>query len=191
MSETVTTGTTPTSTIPGLVAGTYAIDAAHSEIGFTVRHLMTKVRGTFQEFAGEIVVKDSLEESTTAVTVELGSVHTRSEQRDGHLRSGDFFDAENSPKMSFVSTALKPEGDDYILAGELTIKDVTKPIELAVEFLGVDQNAYGQTIIGFEASAGISRKEWGIDFNVPLEGGKLLIGDKVDIHLDVQAALQV
>ncbi len=191
MSETVTTGTTPTSSIPGLVAGTYAIDAAHSEIGFTVRHLMTKVRGTFQEYAGEIVVKDSLEESTTAVTVELGSVHTRSEQRDGHLRSGDFFDAENSPKMTFVSTGLKPEGDDYILAGELTIKNVTKPIELAVEFLGVDQNAYGQTIIGFEASAQISRKEWGIDFNVPLEGGKLLIGDKVDIHLDVQAALQV
>ncbi|MFI7062888.1 YceI family protein [Kribbella sp. NPDC050124] len=190
MSETVTTGATPTSTIPGLVAGTYAIDAAHSEIGFTVRHLMTKVRGTFQEYTGEIHVKDTLEESTTNVSVELASVHTRSEQRDGHLRSGDFFDAENSPKMTFVSTALKPEGDDYVLAGELTIKNVTKPIELAVEFLGVDQNAYGQTIIGFEASAQISRKEWGIDFNVPLEGGKLLIGDKVDIHLDVQAALQ-
>ena len=190
MTDIVTTGTTLTSTIPGLVAGTYAIDAAHTEIGFTVRHLMTKVRGTFQEFAGEIVVKDSIEESTTNVSVELGSVHTRSEQRDGHLRSGDFFDAENSPKMTFVSTAIKPEGDDYVLAGELTIKDVTKPVELAVEFLGVDQNAYGQTIIGFEGSASISRKDWGIDFNVPLEGGKLLIGDKVDIHLDVQAALQ-
>ena len=191
MSETVTTGTTPTTSIPGLVAGTYALDTAHSEIGFTVRHLMTKVRGTFQEYAGEIVVKDSLEESTANVTVELGSVHTRSEQRDGHLRSGDFFDAENSPKMTFTSTAFKPEGDDYVLAGELTIKNVTKPVELAVEFLGVDQNAYGQTIIGFEASTSISRKDWGIDFNVPLEGGKLLIGDKVDIHLDVQAALQV
>lgn len=190
MSETVTTGTTPTTSIPGLVAGTYALDTAHSEIGFTVRHLMTKVRGTFQEYAGEIVVKDSLEESTANVTVELGSVHTRSEQRDGHLRSGDFFDAENSPKMTFTSTAFKPEGDDYVLAGELTIKNVTKPIELAVEFLGVDQNAYGQTIIGFEASTSISRKDWGIDFNVPLEGGKLLIGDKVDIHLDIQAALQ-
>ena len=190
MSETVTTGTTPTTSIPGLVAGTYALDTAHSEIGFTVRHLMTKVRGTFQEYAGEIVVKDSLEESTANVTVELGSVHTRSEQRDGHLRSGDFFDAENSPKMTFTSTAFKPEGDDYVLAGELTIKNVTKPVELAVEFLGVDQNAYGQTIIGFEASTSISRKDWGIDFNVPLEGGKLLIGDKVDIHLDVQAALQ-
>ena len=188
MSDT-TTGTA-TSSIPGLVAGTYALDTAHSEVGFTVRHLMTKVRGTFQEFSGEIVVKDSIEESTTNVAIELASVHTRSEQRDGHLRSGDFFDAENSPKMTFTSTAFKPEGDDYVLAGELTIKDVTKPIELAVEFLGVDQNAYGQTIIGFEASASISRKEWGIDFNVPLEGGKLLIGDKVDIHLDVQAALQ-
>ncbi|GAA1599824.1 YceI family protein [Kribbella sancticallisti] len=187
MSETITA----TTAIPGLVAGTYALDTAHSEIGFTVRHLMTKVRGTFEEFGGEIVVKDSLEESTANVTVELGSVHTRNAQRDGHLKSGDFFDAENSPKMTFASTAFKPEGDDYILAGELTIKDATLPIEFAVEFLGVDQNAYGQTIIGFEASASISRKDWGIDFNVPLEGGKLLIGDKVDIHLDVQAALQV
>ena len=190
MSETTTAGTTPTSTIPGLVAGTYAIDPAHSEIGFTVRHLMTKVRGTFKEYAGEIVVKDSLEESTANVTVELSSVDTRSEQRDGHLRSGDFFDVEKSPKMTFASTALVPNGDDYTLVGELTIKDVSKPIELAVEFLGVEQNAYGQTIIGFEATASISRKDWGIDFNVPLEGGKLLVGDKVDIHLDVQAALQ-
>jgi polyisoprenoid-binding protein YceI len=190
MSETVAAGTTLTTSIPGLVAGTYAIDAAHSEIGFTVRHLMTKVRGTFKEYAGEIVVKDTLEESTANVTVELSSVDTRSEQRDGHLRSGDFFDVEKSPKMTFASTALVPNGDDYTLVGELTIKDVSKPIELAVEFLGVEQNAYGQTIIGFEATASISRKDWGIDFNVPLEGGKLLVGDKVDIHLDVQAALQ-
>ncbi|MET7279992.1 YceI family protein [Kribbella sp. NPDC005582] len=187
MTETVST---PTTTIPGLVSGTYALDAAHTEIGFTVRHLMTKVRGTFQEFSGEIVVKDSLEDSTANVSIELASVHTRNEQRDGHLRSGDFFDAENSPKMTFVSTALKAEGDDYILAGDLTIKNVTKPVELAFEFLGVEQNAYGQTILGFEASTSISRKEFGIDFNVPLEGGKLLIGDKVDIHLDIQAALQ-
>ncbi|MEU8221343.1 YceI family protein [Kribbella sp. NPDC048915] len=185
-----TTTGTPTASIPGLVAGTYTLDTAHTEIGFTVRHLMTKVRGTFQEFSGEIVVQDTVEESTANVAVELASVHTRNAQRDGHLRSGDFFDAENSPKMTFVSTGLKAEGESYILAGELTIKDVSKPIEFAVEFLGVDQNAYGQKIIGFEASASISRKDWGIDFNVPLEGGKLLIGDKVDIHLDVQAALQ-
>ncbi len=190
MSETTTGTSTPTSSIPGLVAGTYALDTNHSEIGFTVRHLMTKVRGTFKEYAGEIVVKDTLEESTANVTVELSSVDTRSEQRDGHLRSGDFFDVEKSPKMTFASTELRPNGDSYVLAGDLSIKDVTKAIELEVEFLGVEQNAYGQTIIGFEASASISRKDWGIDFNVPLEGGKLLVGDKVDIHLDVQAALQ-
>jgi polyisoprenoid-binding protein YceI len=190
MSDTTTTGITPTSSIPGLVAGTYALDTNHSEIGFTVRHLMTKVRGTFKEYAGEIVVKDTLEESTANVTVELSSVDTRSEQRDGHLRSGDFFDVEKSPKMTFASTELRPNGDNYVLAGDLSIKDVTKAIELEVEFLGVEQNAYGQTIIGFEATASISRKDWGIDFNVPLEGGKLLVGDKVDIHLDVQAALQ-
>ncbi|TWD82699.1 polyisoprenoid-binding protein YceI [Kribbella amoyensis] len=183
--------TTAITSVPGLVSGTYVLDTAHSEIGFTVRHLMTKVRGTFQEFAGEIVVKDSLEESTTAVTIELASVHTRSEQRDAHLRSSDIFDAEKSPKMTFASTELRPNGDDYVLVGELTIKDVTKPVELDVEFLGVDQNAYGQTIIGFEASTQINRKDWGVDFNIPLEGGKLLIGDKVDIHLDIQAALQV
>jgi polyisoprenoid-binding protein YceI len=188
MSETGTT--TTTSTIPGLVAGTYALDTAHTEIGFTVRHLMTKVRGTFNDFVGEIVVNDILEESTATVTVDLSSVDTRNEQRDGHLRSGDFFDVEKSPKMSFTSTELRPNGDDYVLAGELAIKDVSRPIKLAVEFLGVEQNAYGQTIIGFEAVASISRKDWGIDFNVPLEGGKLLVGDKVDIHLDVQAALQ-
>ncbi|HEY0616109.1 MAG TPA: YceI family protein [Kribbella sp.] len=181
---------TATTTIPGLVTGTYTLDAAHTEIGFTVRHLMTKVRGTFKDFGGEIVVKDSLEESTATVTVELSSVDTRSEQRDGHLRSGDFFDVEKSPKMTFASTALRSEGDAYVLVGDLTIKDVTKPIEFAVEFLGADQNAYGQTIIGFEATASISRKDWGIDFNVPLEGGKLLVGDKVDINLDIQAALQ-
>jgi len=181
---------TPIDTIPGLVAGAWTIDAAHSEIGFTVRHLMTKVRGSFKEFTGEIVVRDTLEESGTAVTVELSSVDTRNGQRDGHLRSGDFFDVEKSPKMSFVSTGIRPNGENYVLSGDLTVKDVTRPLDLDVEFLGVEQNAYGQTIIGFEASASISRKDWGIDFNVPLEGGKLLVGDKVDIHLDVQAALQ-
>ena len=188
MSDT-TTGTA-TSSIPGLVAGTYALDTAHSEVGFTVRHLMTKVRGTFQEFSGEIVVKDSIEESTTNVAIELASVSSGDQARDDHLRSADFFDVGRFPTATFRSTGVDRFGASADLAGELTIKDVTKPIELAVEFLGVDQNAYGQTIIGFEASASISRKEWGIDFNVPLEGGKLLIGDKVDIHLDVQAALQ-
>ncbi|HEU4948821.1 MAG TPA: YceI family protein [Kribbella sp.] len=187
---TINTNTTPIGTIPGLVSGTWALDTAHTEIGFTVRHLMTKVRGTFKDFAGEIIVKDTVEESTVAVTVELSSVDTRNEQRDGHLRSGDVFNVEQSPKMSFASTGIRRDGDGWVLSGDLTIKDVTRPLELDVDFLGLDQNAYGQTIIGFEAKATISRKDWDIDFNVPLEGGKLLIGDKVDIHLDIQAAHQ-
>jgi polyisoprenoid-binding protein YceI len=188
MSETVTT--TPISTIPDLVAGTWELDTAHTEIGFTVRHLMTKVRGTFTEFSGEIVVRDTVESSGVSVTVELSSVDTRNAQRDGHLRSGDFFNIEAHPKMTFVSTGVRPDGDDWILSGELTIKDYAKPIELRFELLGVGQNPYGQTVAGFEAKTSISRKEWGIDFNIPLEGGKLVIGDKVDIHLNVEAALK-
>ncbi|HEY3002692.1 MAG TPA: YceI family protein [Kribbellaceae bacterium] len=185
MSETFTV---PTST--GLTAGTWVIDPAHTVIGFTVRHLMTKVRGSFKQFEGEIVTTENPLEGRATATIELSSVDTRNEQRDGHLRSGDFFDVEKSPKMTFASTGVRANGDDWVVTGDLTIKDVTKPVELDVVLLGIDQNAYGQTIIGFEATTSISRKEWGIDFNVPLEGGKLLVGDKVDINLDVQAALQ-
>ncbi|HZO65678.1 MAG TPA: YceI family protein [Kribbellaceae bacterium] len=184
------TFTVPTSTTSGLVAGTWVIDPAHSEVAFTVRHLMTKVRGTFKEFSGEIVTTENPLDGRATATIELSSVDTRNEQRDGHLRSGDFFDVESRPKMTFTSTAVRQNGDSWVVTGDLTIKDVTKAVELDVDLLGIDQNAYGQTVIGFEAHTSISRKDWGIDFNVPLEGGKLLIGDKVDISLDVQAALQ-
>jgi len=184
------TFTVPTSTTSGLVAGTWVIDPAHSEVAFTVRHLMTKVRGTFKEFSGEIVTTENPLDGRATATIELSSVDTRNEQRDGHLRSGDFFDVESRPKMTFASTAVRQNGVSWVVTGDLTIKDVTKAVELDVDLLGIDQNAYGQTVIGFEAHTSISRKDWGIDFNVPLEGGKLLIGDKVDISLDVQAALQ-
>jgi polyisoprenoid-binding protein YceI len=191
MTETTTATTqTPISAIPGAVAGTWAIDPAHSKIGFTVRHLMTKVRGTFKQFAGEIVVKDTVEESTVNVTVELASVDTGNAQRDGHLQSSDFFNVETAPQMTFASTGLSVADDKWVLTGDLTINGITKPIDLDVEFLGIDQNAYGQTIVGFEATGSLSRKDWGVDFNIPLEGGKLLVGDKVDINLDIQAALQ-
>lgn len=189
MSETTTTTSTPISSIPGLVAGTWTIDAAHTEIGFTVRHLMSKVRGIFDSFSGEINVKDTVEESGVSVSVDLSSVDTRSEQRDGHLRSSDFFNVESHPTMTFVSTGVRAHGDDWILTGELTIKDYAKPIEFEFEFLGVEQSPFGQTVAGFEAKTSLSRKEWGIDFNIPLEGGKLLIGDKVDIHLTIEATL--
>ena len=175
-----------------LTAGTWAIDPVHSSVTFSVRHLMvSKVRGNFAEADATITIAEDPLQSAVTATITTASVQTGNADRDNHLRTGDFFEAEKYPAITFRSTGIKSHsGAEFVLDGELTIKDVTKPIELAVEFLGVEQNAYGQTIIGFEATASISRKEWGIDFNVPLEGGKLLVGDKVDIHLDVQAALQ-
>jgi polyisoprenoid-binding protein YceI len=171
----------------GLTAGTWNIDPAHSEVSFVVRHLMTKVRGTFDAFSGEITVGDSLDTSSVSVSVEVDSVNTRQAQRDAHIKSADFF-ADGKNTITFVSTGVRQDGDDYVITGDLTVNGVTKPVDLATEFVGVDADAYGNTKAGFDASTSISRKDFGVDFNVPLDGGKFLIGDKVDITLSVQAA---
>jgi len=168
-----------------LVAGTWTIDPSHSEVGFTVRHLMTKVRGQFEKFEGKVVTGDTLADTTAEATIDLNSVNTRDAQRDGHLRSGDFFDVEHSGPMTFVSRSF----DGSTATGELTIKGVTNVVELDVEFLGIDKDAYGNTRIGFEATTTINRKDFGVDFDIPLDGGKLLVGHKVDIQLSVQAVL--
>ena len=175
--------TVPTTTqIP---AGTWTIDPSHSEVGFTVRHLMTKVRGQFEKFEGAITTTDELEGFRAEATIDLNSVNTRDENRDNHLRSSDFFDVENSGPMTFRTTSF----DGQTAKGELTIKGVTNPVELDVEFLGVDVDAYGNTRIGYEATTEISRKAWGVDFQIPLDGGKVLVGDKVTVLLSVQAIL--
>ena len=165
--------------------GTWVIDAGHSEVGFTARHLMSKVRGQFEKFEGQITTGDSLEDTRAAATIDLNSVNTRDEQRDGHLRSADFFDVEKFGQMTFTATSF--EGTTAV--GDLTIKGVTKPVELEVEFLGIGQDPWGGERLGFEANGVINRKDFGVDFNVPLDGGKLLIGDKVSIHLAVEAVL--
>jgi polyisoprenoid-binding protein YceI len=165
--------------------GTWTIDPSHSEVGFTVRHLMTKVRGQFETFEGSITTTDDASGFRASATIDLNSVNTRDVNRDGHLRSADFFDVENSGPMTFTTTSF----DGATAVGELTIKGVTNPVELDVEFLGVDVDAYGNTRVGYEASAEISRKQWGVDFNVPLDGGKLLVGDKVSVVLSIQAIL--
>ncbi|MFC0622513.1 YceI family protein [Kribbella deserti] len=188
MSETTTA--TPIANFPGLVAGTWAVDPSHSEVGFTVRHLMSKVRGVFNEYTGTIEIGENVENSKVNVEVELNSVSTRNETRDNHLRSGDFFSTDTNPKMTFVGTSVRPNGDDWVLVGDLTIREVTKPIELEFEFLGVEQNPYGQTVAGFEAKAKINRYDFGVDFNMPGAGERLVIGEKVDIHLIIEAALQ-
>ena len=177
------TVTTNTTTVPGLVAGTWTIDPSHSEVGFTVRHLMTKVRGLFESFEGTVTTGETLADTRAEATIDLNSVDTRDAQRDGHLRSADFFDVENSGPMKFVTTSF----DGATATGELTIKGVTRTVELDVEFLGVDKDAFGNTRIGFEATTEINRKDFGVDFNIPLDGGKLLIGDKVAITLEIQA----
>ena len=169
----------------GLVAGTWTIDPSHSEVGFTVRHLMSKVRGQFETFEGTLVTGSTLGETTATASIDLNSVNTRDEQRDAHLRSADFFDGEVAGPMTFSSTSF----DGTFAKGDLTIKGVTRQVELDVEFLGLDTDPWGGQRIGFEATTEISRKDFGVDFNIPLDGGKLLVGDKVSIVLSVQAVL--
>ena len=174
----------------GLKAGTWTIDASHSEVGFTVRHLMSKVRGQFRTFEGTLTVADNPLESSVTATIDLSSVDTRNEQRDDHLRSNDFFSVENSSTMTFESTEIIDRDGELVARGNLTIKDVTKPIDLTLDYLGVGTDPWGGSRVGFEGSTSLSRKEWGIDFNIPLEGDKLMIGDKVNVVIAVEAVHQ-
>lgn len=169
-----------------LIAGTWTIDPSHSEVGFTVRHLMTKVRGQFEKFEGTVTTGATVAETKAEASIDLNSVSTRDDKRDEHLRSADFFDVEKTGPMTFTSTAF----DGATATGELTIKGVTRPVELDVEFLGIDTDPWGGQRVGFEATTEINRKDFGVDFNVPLDGGKFLVGDKVSITLSIQAVLQ-
>ncbi len=184
------TSTVVTSQFEGLMPGTYVIDASHSDVGFTVRHLMSKVRGQFREFEGSLTVGDNPLESSVEAVIELSSVDTRNDDRDNHLRSADFFSVESSPKMSFSSTSVRQDGNDFDAVGDLTIKDVTKPVEITLDYLGIGTDPWGGSRVGFEGATTLSRKEWGIDFNIPLEGDKLVIGDKINVVLAVEAVLQ-
>jgi polyisoprenoid-binding protein YceI len=179
---------TPTSsTWNDVPAGTWTIDPSHSEIGFTARHLMSKVRGRFERFEGRIVTGDA--PSATA-TVDLTSINTHEENRDAHLRSKDFFDVETHGAMTFASTYVEQGGGGLVVTGDLSIKGTTRPVTLDVELLGSETDPWGGLRVGFEAKTSISRKDWGIDFNIPMDGGRLLIGDRIDITIAVEAVLQ-
>jgi polyisoprenoid-binding protein YceI len=169
--------------INDLPAGTWNIDASHSELGFTARHLMvTKVRGKFNEFEGAAKVADDVTASQVTAVVQLASVDTGSADRDAHLKSGDFFDVENNPTMSFTSTAVTED----TLKGDLTIKGVTKPVEFDLEFNGLATDPWGNQKAGFEATTEINRQDFGLEWNVALEGGGVLVSEKIKINLDVQ-----
>lgn len=179
--------TTATTQLP---TGTWAIDPVHSSVNFSVRHLVvSKVRGGFDEFSGAITVA---EDGTPSVSAEIavGSVNTRNEQRDAHLKAADFFDTETFPTATFVSTAVRPDGDNYVLDGDFTLKGVTRPISLALEFNGVNPGMGHGEVAGFEASVVLNRKDFGISFDAPLETGGAVVGDKVTITLEIEALKQ-
>jgi polyisoprenoid-binding protein YceI len=178
-------------TATAITTGTWALDPTHTEIGFTVRHIMSKVRGKFETFEGTLVTADDVTDSRVDVSVDLNSINTGTVDRDNHLRSSDFFEVENHPTMTFASTGVVEKAPgELVVQGDLTIKGVTKPLELAVEVLGEGGDPWGGTRVGVEATGLISRKEFGIDFNIPLEGGKVVIGDKISIVINAEAVLQ-
>ena len=181
---------TATTTDFQTLTGTYAVDAAHSRFGFVARHAMvTKVRGSFNDVEGTTVIDGANpENSTVSVTLQVASIDTRNEQRDGHLRTNDSLDAENFPAITFVSTSVKHDGgNDFEVTGDLTIKDVTRSITLPLEFQGAAKDPFGNDRIGFEGSVVVNRKDWGITWNAALETGGVLVSDKVKLEFDVSA----
>jgi polyisoprenoid-binding protein YceI len=174
------------------VAGTYALDPAHKRVGFVARHLMVaKVRGQFAEASATITVgEDPLQSSVTA-TITTSSIETGQVDRDNHLRSGDFFESEKYPTMEFRSTGIKSHaGAEFVLDGELTIKGVTKPVELTVEFDGAAVNGYGKALFAFTATTEIDREDWGLTWNMALESGGVMVGKKVKIEIEGEAIRQ-
>lgn len=177
--------------IQGWTAGTWVIDPTHTEVGFQARHLgISKVKGTFEQFEGTITTGDSVEDSSVQATVQVDSVNTNQQQRDEHLRTSDFFKADEFPTFTFVSTGVTVDGDDVQVAGELTLRGVTKPVVFDTEFGGITADGYGQKKLGLEAETTINRHDFGVSWNAPTEAGGLTLGDKVKITLDVQATLQ-
>jgi polyisoprenoid-binding protein YceI len=177
--------------IPGYIAGTWDIDPVHSDVSFSVRHMMvSKVRGRFATFSGEIVTGEDVTGSSVTATIDATSIDTNNDQRNGHIRSADFFDVENHPTWNFTSTGVRTDGEDLVIDGNLTIKGVTKPVQLAVEVNGFGPDAYGGTRAGFTASTSINRSDFGVDIAMPMDGGGVVVGEKVQITLEIQGVLR-
>jgi polyisoprenoid-binding protein YceI len=171
---------------------TYKIDAAHSDILFKVKHLMiTTVTGQFKNFDATLTAeKEDFSDAQISFTADVNSIDTRSEQRDGHLKSNDFFNAEQFPELKFTSTSLTKNGEGYILKGDLTIRDVTKTIELKADYAGAMVDPWGQKKVGFEAEGKIKRKEFGLSWDAVTEAGGVVVSDDVKLQLNVQFVQQ-
>jgi polyisoprenoid-binding protein YceI len=173
-------------------AGTWDIDTTHTEVSFTARHLMvTKVRGRFPVQSGTVTIAANPLESSVVAVIDVAGVNSGEAGRDDHLRNADFFEVEKWPTVTFRSTKVEDAGHgEYKVTGDLTIKDVTRPVTLDLEYLGTVASPFGDQRAGFSASAEISRKDWGITFNMALEGGGVVVGDKIKLNIEAEAILQ-
>ncbi|CAN5319486.1 YceI family protein [soil metagenome] len=185
--------TNATDVHPAYRTGTWTLDPSHSELSFTVKHLMiTKVRGIFEKFDVTIVTAEDPKDSKVTATVDVSSVNTGVEARDNHLRTSDFFLVEEHPTMTFTSTSIEgdPATGDFTLAGDLTLRGVTQPVVLKGEFGGVIEDAYGNTRAGASATTKINRQDFGVSWNSALEAGGVTLGDEVSIAVDLEVVLQ-
>ena len=188
--ETVTIRTVDGVEYPAV--GTYDIDVSHTRLGFAVRHMaVSKVRGGFKDFSGTLELAENPVDSKVNVTIQAVSVDTSDENRDNHLRTNDFFDAETHPTWTFTSTAIRPvTGSEWKVDGDLTIRGVTKPVTLDATLEGVVKDPYGNHRVGFSATTSIIRDDFGVSFNGALEAGGVIVSKKVDIDLEIEATLR-
>src|SRR6266545_314796 len=170
----------PTLTLPGYLTGTWKIDPVHSDVAFTVRHMMvSKVRGHFTRYDGTVVTADNPLESSVTASVELDSISTGNDQRDDHIRSADFFEVEKYPTMTYRSTGLRQHGERWVVEGELSLHGVTRQVPLTLEVNGFTADPFGGQRAGFSATAEINRRDFGIDISLPMDGGGVVVGDKI------------
>lgn len=183
------TSTTTTTALPtGVQPGRWSIEPAHSRAGFTVRHAgISKVHGTVAIAAGEIVIGESLAGSSVVANLDPATVDTKEERRDGHLRSADFFETDTHPTWGFRSTAVRADGDDFAIDGDLTVHGITRPITLRTEFTGAATDPFGVARLGATARTEFSRKDFGLTWNAALETGGVLVSDTVKVTLDIEA----
>ena len=177
--------------IPGYTAGTWTIDQSHSEVSFTIRHLMvSKVRGRFTDFEGQVVTGADPLESSVRATVDLASIDTANADRDAHVRSADFFEVERHPTMTYQSTGVRYDGDDLVVDGDLTLHGVTRSVPLKLEVNGFQPSTpFGDTRVGFSATGEVNRSDFGITFNMPLDGGGIALGEKIRLTIEIEAIL--
>ena len=179
----------PATTVIEDITGDYTLDVAHTRLGFSARHAMvTTVRGAFKDFEGTAHIDTANPaDSTVSLTIKADSIDTGVADRDAHLRSADFFEIEQHPEITFNSTNVERDGDDWTITGDLTVKGITKPIAVEFESTGSARDPFGNLRIGFEGHTTLSRKDWGLTWNAALETGGFLVSDKIKLDFDISA----